>query len=142
MTIASFCRNISKQASIEVVSCFPCTDVTKKIVAWTILPSTQMVPSGPQVSKSGLRKAFSLIDKLLGFPNVFTAAYKHGADPSVPSPSSAHRITINTGPQAFYGEKFKIDKIFEDDGSLASGTTSAAYDSERHRLFLHGNSQT
>ncbi|KAK2464159.1 hypothetical protein APHAL10511_003616 [Amanita phalloides] len=68
----------------------------------------------------------------------FTTVFKHFADPSIPSPSSALRITINTGPQAFYGEKYRVDKVFEDDGSLASGITSAAYDAERHRLYLHG----
>lgn len=31
-----------------------------------------------------------------------------------------------------------LDKIFEDDGVVASGTTSVAYDSERKKLYLHG----
>lgn len=101
----------------------------------------QMAPSGLQVSTSGLGKALCLVDKSLGFPNAFTVVHQF-SDSSIFAPSSALRITINTGPQAFYGEKFKIDKIFEDDGSLASSATSAAYDSERHRLFLHGNSQS
>ncbi|KAF8629870.1 hypothetical protein AX15_003229 [Amanita polypyramis BW_CC] len=73
-----------------------------------------------------------------GFTNALTLAYQHFANPSIPSPSSALRVTINTGPNAFYGEKYQIDKVFEDDGSLASGITSAAYDAERRRLFLHG----
>ncbi|KAM6502126.1 hypothetical protein JOM56_002103 [Amanita muscaria] len=73
-----------------------------------------------------------------GFTNALTLVNKHFEDPSVPCPSSALRISINTGPSAFYGEKYKVEKVFEDDGSLASGVTSAAYDSERTRLFLHG----
>lgn len=98
-----------------------------------------------------------MIDELLGFSNALTMWYKLFVNFSILSPSSALRITINTGPQAFYGEKYKIDKVssaltssyglfsnkqvFEDDGTLVSGATSAAYDSERHRLFLHGNSR-
>ncbi|KAF8629258.1 hypothetical protein AX17_005837 [Amanita inopinata Kibby_2008] len=72
-----------------------------------------------------------------GFLNIFTVL-KHFGDPSILAPSSALRFTLNTGPAAFYGEKYKIDTIFEDDGTLASGVTSVAYDSERKRLFLHG----
>jgi len=73
-----------------------------------------------------------------GLTNALTLVNGHFENPSTPAPSSALRITINTGPSSFYGEKYKIDKIFEDDGSLASGVTSAAFDSERNRLFLHG----
>lgn len=29
-------------------------------------------------------------------------------------------------------------KVFEDPGELASGSTSAVYDAERGRLFMHG----
>ncbi|KAJ7045403.1 hypothetical protein C8F04DRAFT_1025033 [Mycena alexandri] len=72
-----------------------------------------------------------------GFP-YFTSIIKHIADPSVVSPVSAHSIARNTGPGSFYGEKFKVTKVFEDDGTLASGTTSVVHDPVRKRLFLHG----
>ncbi|EGN99778.1 hypothetical protein SERLA73DRAFT_179982 [Serpula lacrymans var. lacrymans S7.3] len=52
--------------------------------------------------------------------------------------SSAFRITINSGPSSFYGERYQVDKVFEDSGEIASGTTSVVYDSQRKRLFLHG----
>ncbi|KAJ7188380.1 hypothetical protein C8R46DRAFT_1054614 [Mycena filopes] len=63
---------------------------------------------------------------------------RHIAQPSHPSPVSVHSIARNTGPGSFYGEKFKVTKVFEDDGTLASGTTSAVHDAVRGRLFLHG----
>ncbi|KAJ3529550.1 hypothetical protein NMY22_g8948 [Coprinellus aureogranulatus] len=72
------------------------------------------------------------------FPKVLVLVHEHFKNPSIPSPSSALRFSINTGPGMFYGEKFKVDRVFEDDGSIASGVTSAAYDAERNRLFLHG----
>lgn len=77
-------------------------------------------------------------------------------DPSVLVASSALRITANRGPGSFYGEKYNVDKVhefdlefakdtanffeqvFEDPGELASGSTSAVYDAERGRLFMHG----
>ncbi|KAF8160653.1 hypothetical protein B0H34DRAFT_795541 [Crassisporium funariophilum] len=66
------------------------------------------------------------------------AAFAHMADPSRQSPSIAARISVNTGVNAFYGEKFKVEKVFEDDGKIMTGLTSAAYDSERKNLFMHG----
>jgi arylesterase/paraoxonase len=47
-------------------------------------------------------------------------------------------MTLNTGRSAFFGEKFLIEKIFEDGGELASGMTTVAYDGERGRLVLSG----
>ncbi|KAI0276382.1 serum paraoxonase/arylesterase [Russula aff. rugulosa BPL654] len=54
------------------------------------------------------------------------------------SPSSAIRITKNVGNEAFFGEKLKVEKIFEDDGKQASGTTTAVHDARRKLLFLSG----
>lgn len=78
-------------------------------------------------------------------------------DPSALVASSALRITVNPGLGSFYGEKYNVDKVheyknsreratdpfrkvFEDPGELASGSTSAVYDAERGRLFMHGAS--
>ncbi|KAF8891635.1 hypothetical protein BD779DRAFT_1512224 [Infundibulicybe gibba] len=73
-----------------------------------------------------------------GLSKAMTLLFKHFNNPSIPSPSSALRISINTGPASFYGEKYRVDKVFEDDGSLASGITSVVHDARRKRLFLHG----
>ncbi|KAJ7142025.1 hypothetical protein C8R43DRAFT_580192 [Mycena crocata] len=59
----------------------------------------------------------------------------HIADPSRPAPMSAHAITQNTGPS---GDKFRVEQVFEDDGTIATGTTSVTHDSQRRLLFLHG----
>ncbi|KAH9484989.1 Serum paraoxonase/arylesterase 2 [Psilocybe cubensis] len=48
------------------------------------------------------------------------------------------QISINTGVNAFYGEKYRVEKVFEDDGNLVSGITTAVHDSQRKKLFLHG----
>jgi len=71
------------------------------------------------------------------FPDAF-ALIRHIADPSKLSPTSAHSIAMNTGPGSFYGEKFKVTKVFEDDGTLACGTTSVVHDVQGKRLYLHG----
>src|SRR6267378_2052592 len=77
------------------------------------------------------------------------ASFKHMKNPSSPSPSTAFRLSINTGPNSFYGEKYQFQKVatllcgrgivnvdrimqvFEDDGSLMSGITSVVYNSKR-----------
>jgi hypothetical protein len=60
------------------------------------------------------------------------------SDPAKVAPSSALRITKNIGEKAFFGEKFKVEKVFEDDGTVASGTTSVVHDVRRNTLFLTG----
>jgi hypothetical protein len=71
-------------------------------------------------------------------PKSFHRITKHFFDPTIPSPSAALRITLNTGKSAFFGEKYKILKAFEDDGRIASGATTMVYDADRERLFLSG----
>ena len=96
---------------------------------------------------------------MVGLPQALTAV-AHMRNPSLLSPSIAARISINTGPNAFYGEKYKVEKVmtsftsglfstlyvahllkvFEDDGKIMSGITSAVYDSKRRKLFMNGMS--
>jgi len=54
------------------------------------------------------------------------------------SPSSAFKITLNIGESSFYGEKYSVQKVFEDDGTKISGITAIAHDATRGRLFMHG----
>ncbi|KAJ3887484.1 hypothetical protein GG344DRAFT_90470 [Lentinula edodes] len=54
------------------------------------------------------------------------------------SPVAAFKISVNTGPGSFYGEKYAVEKIFENDGTIVSGSTSVVHDSERGMLFMHG----
>ena len=45
-----------------------------------------------------------------GIPQLLTAL-DHMHNPSLLSPSNAARISINTGPNSFYGEKYKVEKV-------------------------------
>jgi len=72
-----------------------------------------------------------------GMPQLLTAL-AHMRNPSLLSPSTAERISINTGPNSFYGEKYKVEKVFEDDGKIMSGISTAVYDSKRKKLFMNG----
>ncbi|KXN90880.1 Serum paraoxonase/arylesterase 2 [Leucoagaricus sp. SymC.cos] len=72
------------------------------------------------------------------FPKVLKIVGDHFKDPKVACPSTVLRLSVNTGPNAFYGDKYKIEKAFEDDGHVASGSTSAIYDVQRKKLFIHG----
>ncbi|KAG6378182.1 hypothetical protein JVT61DRAFT_13875 [Boletus reticuloceps] len=73
-----------------------------------------------------------------GLSDALGMAMRQMNDPSALVASSAMRITVNRGLGSFYGEKYNVDKVFEDPGELASGSTSAVYDAERGRLFMHG----
>lgn len=72
-----------------------------------------------------------------GIPKVLLTV-KQSRDSSVLAPSSAFKFAANTGPAIFYGNKFKVEKIFEDDGTLVPGATTVVHDSQRSRLFFHG----
>ncbi|KAF4620609.1 hypothetical protein D9613_000255 [Agrocybe pediades] len=77
------------------------------------------------------------------FPNIFTLLFKHFSDPSIPSPSSALRFSANPSHGATTGkENLKVERLFEDDGSVASGITSVVYDAQRKLLFLSGKSDS
>ncbi|GAB1521479.1 hypothetical protein RhiTH_004575 [Rhizoctonia solani] len=69
------------------------------------------------------------------FPRV-DVTIKSFKDMKVKAPSSAHRISINTGEGSYYGDKYKVQKIYEDDGALrSSATTAAVYDGH---IYLTG----
>jgi len=70
--------------------------------------------------------------------NLIKTFKDHFPNPQLPSPSSALRVSLNTGQAVFYGHKFKVEKVFEDSGAIASGVTSVVHDAKRGRLFLHG----
>ncbi|KAF9527376.1 hypothetical protein CPB83DRAFT_403804 [Crepidotus variabilis] len=73
------------------------------------------------------------------FPKALKLFFTYLNDPTIPAPSSVHRFSINTNPKEIpYGIKYKADKVFEDEGPVASGATSAAYDTERKLLFISG----
>ncbi|KIY65971.1 hypothetical protein CYLTODRAFT_399526 [Cylindrobasidium torrendii FP15055 ss-10] len=55
-----------------------------------------------------------------------------------PSPSGAVRISINTGLDSFYGAKYNVENVVEDDGSFLSYITTIAHDSRRGKLYFHG----
>jgi len=76
---------------------------------------------------------------VVGAPKVL-ATRAHFLDPTqrTSAPSSVFKITLNTGESSFYGEKYSVQKVLEDDGTKVSGITSAVHDATRGRLFMHG----
>jgi len=51
-------------------------------------------------------------NKTVGFPNAIHLITKHFKNPSIPSPSSALRFSINTNPaEIMYGKKYKVEKV-------------------------------
>jgi hypothetical protein len=96
---------------------------------------TDMIPTGQPLDNLALDS-----DGILwaaAFPKLVDMG-KHMRNSSHLSPVSALKIYANTGPNSFYGEKYKVEKVFEDDGRIVSGSTSVVHDSERNLLFMHG----
>lgn len=78
-----------------------------------------------------------------GYP-LYAPVLKYVSSPSDPStsgilaPSTALRIAKNGGQDQFFGKKYAVDVVFADDGRLVVSATSVVVDSERGRMFLHG----
>lgn len=57
-----------------------------------------------QLGRKKLTRRSTAVPRLL-------LAGKHMKDPSLTSPTLILRLSINTGPNAFYGEKYKVEKV-------------------------------
>ncbi|PWN52209.1 calcium-dependent phosphotriesterase [Violaceomyces palustris] len=76
------------------------------------------------------------------FPKILHTSAQHFPDPvHVHTPSAVLRISPNEAQSRFFGEKYKVEKIFEDDGENASGVTVGLFDEEEDKLYLGGVSQ-
>ncbi|KAF9519708.1 hypothetical protein BS47DRAFT_1336806 [Hydnum rufescens UP504] len=77
------------------------------------------------------------------FINSIGFATRSSHDYTIPSPSSVYKIslnqtTANTSRAGGGKGKYAVDKIFEDDGTLATGITTAAWSSDGKKLYLTG----
>ncbi|KIK58310.1 hypothetical protein GYMLUDRAFT_45522 [Collybiopsis luxurians FD-317 M1] len=72
------------------------------------------------------------------FPKLSDIFQQVKKDPSHIVPTAGFQISINTGPDSLRGQGYKVEKIFENNGTIASGSTSVVYDAERELLFMSG----
>lgn len=72
------------------------------------------------------------------FPNVPKLLAKFKDPYNKHSPSTVLKISKNTGQDAFYGKKWSVQKLLEDDGSGMSGATTALWDQDNQGLWLGG----
>ncbi|KAF7984213.1 hypothetical protein HWV62_16006 [Athelia sp. TMB] len=96
---------------------------------------TDVIPVGYMIDNLSVDEAGHVWGGSFPYLLALAAAMENS---SHPVPSAALRITLNTGPGSYYGEKYKMERVFMDDGLLVSSTTSAVYDVSRKRLFMHG----
>ncbi|KAF5393495.1 hypothetical protein D9757_000655 [Collybiopsis confluens] len=99
---------------------------------------TDVIPIGQALDNLSLDSNGHLW--VAAFPKAFDIIEQITKNTSHPSPVAAFRVSVNTGPNSFYGEKYKVEKVFEDSGTIVSGSTSVAYDAERKLLFMSGTS--
>jgi len=72
--------------------------------------------AGPCSSHQNFAGVASLITPTptqIAFPNALTLVFKHFSNPSIPSPTTALRFSMNTDPGAARrgGEKYKVERV-------------------------------
>lgn len=76
---------------------------------------------------------------LAAFPKLLAVAEAFKtSDPDHLSPATVVRISKNQGKDAFYGHKYNVEKLLEDDGRIINFQTNVQYDTQRKLLFLSG----
>ncbi|KAG9094783.1 hypothetical protein FS749_011831 [Ceratobasidium sp. UAMH 11750] len=72
------------------------------------------------------------------FPKLFHYFSNSLKNPDIPSAASVLKISANTGNSGYFGEKYKVEKIFEEDGAMLGSlaTTATVY---KDTLYVHGN---
>ena len=88
-----------------------------------------MVDGNSAIWVAGLPKVLATRDRIL-YPTQNANA-----------PSNIVKITLNIGESSFYGEKYSVQKVLEDDGAKISGITAVAHDATHGRLFMHSPSE-
>ncbi|KAJ7829138.1 hypothetical protein B0H13DRAFT_2679930 [Mycena leptocephala] len=71
------------------------------------------------------------------FPKMFTLL-KQMTDMDARAPSAVFRLAANTGADKFYGKKYILDIPWQDNGTLALGSTTFVHDADRKRLITTG----
>ena len=72
------------------------------------------------------------------FPNVPKLLAKFKDPFNTHSPSTVLKVSKNEGKDKFYGKKWNVEKVLEDDGTGMSGATTALWDSEKKGFWLGG----
>lgn len=75
---------------------------------------------------------------IAAFPKMLQMAGTAFRDPSLVAPSAVLKVSKNTGRDAFFGQKYLVERALEDDGKTVSSPTFAQYDTERKLLFMGG----
>ncbi|KAF8608962.1 calcium-dependent phosphotriesterase [Ceratobasidium sp. AG-I] len=97
---------------------------------------TEVIQVGQLVDNIGLSSDGSIIAATVLKAFEFQFQQNGAKNISATSPAGAYRISINTGHTSYFGDKYKVEKIYEDNGALGSiSTTAAMYNDD---LYLHG----
>lgn len=126
--------------TIYVSNTFRGTITTLERQADDSLVMGDIIPVGQMIDNLSVDEAGHIWGGSLPYLPSLPSAYNVPIDSQNTStiPSAALRITLNTGPGSYYGEKYKVEQVLVDTGELVNGCTSAAYDVSRGRLFMHG----
>ncbi|KAG8778187.1 hypothetical protein FRC12_025117 [Ceratobasidium sp. 428] len=101
----------------------------------TLVP-TEVINVGMPMDNLALSADGSVI--AAAFPKLFHYFSGSLKNPDIPSAASVFRISINTGNSGYFGEKYKVEKIFEEDGAML-GSLATTATVHKDTLYAHGN---
>ncbi|UZJ56008.1 hypothetical protein CBS101457_005328 [Exobasidium rhododendri] len=73
-----------------------------------------------------------------GFPKILQLLAYFKDPAKLTAPTVLLKISKNKGKDAFYGHKYNIENVVEDDGTTLTGLTFVEHDTERDLLFAGG----
>ena len=89
-----------------------CPLMPSQIIRWTISQLIQKATSGPQVTSPVILVPWlEILTGSTAIPHLVGLMRNFLDSPNTLMPSLALRFSINTGPDAFYGEKYKVTKV-------------------------------
>lgn len=73
-----------------------------------------------------------------GFPSILKLLDYFKDPVNKKAPTVLLKISKNKGHDQFFGQKYKIENVIEDDGSTLTGLTFVEHDTERNLVFAGG----
>ncbi|KAF8608964.1 serum paraoxonase/arylesterase [Ceratobasidium sp. AG-I] len=99
----------------------------------TLVP-TEVIRFDRPIDNLGLSSDGSIIAATI--PKALQFTQESARNTSITSPAGAFKVSVNTGHGSYFGEKYKVEKIYEDDGTLGSAASTAAMYNDI--LYLNG----
>jgi len=128
--------------SVGEVNLNCCSLMPSQIIRWTISQLIQKATSGPQVTSPVILVPWlEILTGSTAIPHLVGLMRNFLDNPNILMPSLALRFSINTGPDAFYGKKYKVTTVCYKSSGLPNITQHLLFRFSRMMARLHLESQ-